>query len=273
MKLKELVHLLGFRPAPRSYGFEIHGFDLPTDGRVEYAQWLHPRETAKTITQEPVDELRRFLNPGDVCIDIGAHTGDSTIPIALAVGPTGCVLALEPNRFVFPVLEKNAQLNRDKARIIPLLFAATPEDGQFVFEYSDSGYCNGGRHEGISKWKHGHAFPLVVQGRNLPAYLSSQYPQLLSKLTYIKVDAEGYDLTILKTLASLISSCRPHIKAEMYARADRPQRERLLQFFIEQRYTVHKVESESHYRGQIIGTADLMTWRHFDVFCMPDEKR
>ena len=71
-----------------------------------YAQWLHPRETGKRISQESVDELRRFLSPGDVAIDIGAHTGDSTIPIALAVGKTGCVLALEPNKYVFPVLER-----------------------------------------------------------------------------------------------------------------------------------------------------------------------
>jgi len=67
------------------------------------------------------------------------------------------------------------------------MFAATPEDGQFAFEYSDSGFCNGGRHEGISKWRHGHAFPLTVQGRNLPSYLSDQHPQLLPKLAYIKV--------------------------------------------------------------------------------------
>ncbi len=271
MKLKEAVQLLGLRPAPRHYGFEVRGFALPKDGRVEYAQWLHPRETAKTITQESVDELRRFLKPGDVCIDIGAHTGDSTVPIALAVGPTGCVLALEPNPFVFPVLEKNAQLNRDKARIVPLMFAATPEDGPCVFEYSDSGFCNGGRHEGISKWRHGHAFPLTVHGRNLPSYLSARHPEL-PKLAYIKVDAEGYDLTILTTLAGLISKHRPSIKAEMYAHAHRPQREQLFQFFTDHSYVVHKVENDSKYLGPVLGVADLMRWRHYDVFCVPTER-
>jgi len=272
MNLRSLIHLFGFRPAPRRYGFEVRGFDLQKDGRVEYAQWLHPRETAKAITQESVDQLRRFLKPGDLCIDIGAHTGDSTLPMALAVGPTGCVLALEPNPYVFPVLEKNAQLNANKTRIVPLMFAATPEDGECLFEYSDSGFCNGGRHHGISKWRHGHAFPLTVQGRNLPAYLS-QHPHPSSTLAYIKVDAEGYDLTILMTLADLISKYRPYIKAEMYAHADRPQREQLFGFFTDQRYIVHKVESESDYRGQVLGRADLMRRRHFDVFCIPEEER
>lgn len=30
-----------------------------------------------------------------MAIDIGAHVGDSTLPIALAIGPSGVVLALE----------------------------------------------------------------------------------------------------------------------------------------------------------------------------------
>src|SRR5437899_6017398 len=107
VKARELLYLFGLKPGVKTFGFEIRTFDLRTEGRVEYAQWLHPRESEKQITQEMVDELRRFLSPGDVAIDIGAHTGDSTLPIALAVGGAGCVLALEPNKYVFPVLQKN----------------------------------------------------------------------------------------------------------------------------------------------------------------------
>jgi FkbM family methyltransferase len=273
MKLSSLPHLLGLRPGPRTYGHEIRVFDLAKDGRVEYAQWKHPRETPKVITQESVDELRRFLKPGDAALDIGAHTGDSTIPMALAAGPTGCVLALEPNPFVFPVLERNAALNPDKTHIVPLMFAATPEDGPCTFEYSDRGYCNGGRHDGISRWRHGHAFPLAVQGRNLEAYLRAVHPDLLPKITFIKVDAEGYDLAILGTLARLIDQRRPYIKAEVYSHADRTQRENLLRFFSERRYVLEKVESEAHYRGQAISEIDLTRWRHFDVFGTPLERR
>ena len=34
---------------------------------------------------------------------IGAHIGDTTLPIALAAGKKGFVLALEPNPYVFHV--------------------------------------------------------------------------------------------------------------------------------------------------------------------------
>lgn len=273
MKPRGLAYLLGLRPRLRTYGFEVRVFDLPKEGRVEYAQWLHPGEGAKAITQESADELRKFLRPGDVAIDIGAHTGDSTIPIALAVGTTGCVLAFEPNRFVFPVLAKNSQLNVDKTHIVPLMLAATPDDGEFEFEYSDAGFCNGGRHEGISRWLHAHAFRLSVQGRNLASYLRTQYPNLLSRVRYIKVDAEGYDHTILTTLTTLISEYKPYIKAEVYKHSHRTQRESLFAFFMDHRYTVHRVENEGSYRGRIVGIGDLMKWRHFDVFCVPEEER
>ena len=85
MKLKELPYFLGLQPGPKSYGYKLKRFDMPTDGIVEYAQWLHPHETEKEVTQQSVNNLRKFLSPGYVAIDIGAHTGDSTVPMALAV--------------------------------------------------------------------------------------------------------------------------------------------------------------------------------------------
>ena len=270
MKAREFGNLLGFRSKPRLYGFEVCVFDLARDGQVEYAQWLHPEESRKVIRQETIDELRTFLKPGDLVIDIGAHSGDSTVPFGLAVGRTGCVLALEPNKFVFPVLEKNSRLNTGKTRIVPLMFAATPEDGEFDFEYSDSGFCNGGRHEGISRWRHAHAFKLRVAGRNLESYLKKQCPQLLPRLSFIKVDAEGYDIRILKTLSSVIAERRPFIKAEVYKHTNPGQREELYRFFEEHNYVIHRTESESCFRGQILGESDLMKWRHFDIFCTPE---
>lgn len=269
MRLKEIPYLLGFRPAVRTYGYAVRSFDLPADGRVEFACWLHPGEKEKILQQSVIDELRRFLNPGDVAIDIGAHTGDSSLPIALAVGPTGCVLAFEPNRYVYPVLLKNSELNRDKTNIIPLPFAATPQDGQFEFEYSDAGFCNGGRHEGVSKWRHGHAFKLEVEGRNLEAYLRSHHADLVDRLRYIKVDTEGFDHAVLKSVSSLLETKRPYIRAEVFKRTSRMQRREFLSFLSGLGYVIHHLDDEANYRGLEIGPDDVMRWRHYDIFCEP----
>lgn len=269
MKLKTIFHMMGLRPRPREYGYEVHEFDLRQEGRVAYAQWLHPSETRKSFRQDEVDHLRTLLRPGDVAIDIGAHTGDSTLPMALAVGATGHVLALEPNPYVYPILAANAELNRDKTSIEPLPFAATAEDGPIEFEYSDAGFCNGGRHDGISVLRHGHVFKLMVQGRNLERYLRGERSELIGRLKYIKTDAEGYDLVIIRSILKLIEETRPFIKAEIYKHTNRRQRLELFDTLRELGYRIHKIASDVDYFGEIIDADGLMKWRHYDILCVP----
>jgi FkbM family methyltransferase len=269
MKLKDLIYLLGVRPAPKTYAYQVAAFDLAQDGRVEYARWLHPREKPKVIEQEVVDELRRYIAPGDVVIDIGAHTGDSSVPMALAAGPTGCVVALEPNPYVFPVLEKNASLNEGKGKILALMFAATPEAGQYEFEYADAGFCNGGLHAGISKWRHGHAFRLPVQGRNLEAYMSEHFPELLDRVRFVKVDAEGYDYDVLKSVEPMLRRRKPYVKAEMFKLLTLEQRERLYDFLSGLGYEIFRVESDRRHLGPRLVREALMQPRHYDIFCRP----
>src|SRR5205823_13384734 len=134
-----------------------------------------------------------------------------------AVCPTGLVLALEPNPYVFPVMERNAGLNPEKTRILPLNFAAMRAEGFYEFQYGEEGYCNGGFHEGMSKWLHGSAFKVRVEGRNLQDFLTREHADLIPRLRFIKVDAEGFDLAILETLESLIRKRSPFLQVEMFS--------------------------------------------------------
>jgi FkbM family methyltransferase len=269
LKLREYFYLLGMRPRPRVYGHEIVAFDLPGEGRIEYAQWLHPSESRKVIRQEAIDELRRFLAPGDVALDIGAHSGDSTLPIALAVGRQGCVLAFEPNPYVFPVLRKNAELNAGKTNIVPLMIAATPEPGDFHFEYSDAGFCNGGLHQGTSKWRHGAAFKLKVRGENLQAFIAGHFASLVPRIRYVKIDVEGYDLQVLESMQELVRQTRPCIKVEVFKLLTLEQRQRMYGFLDQLGYDVFLAESDTVYRGPRLNRECLMIRRHYDAFCVP----
>jgi len=271
VKLKELRYLLGWKPGVKTYGSKRTTFALSKDGEVEYARWMHPSEKEKRVTQEAVDALRKFLSPGDVAIDIGAHSGDTTLPMALAVGKEGCVLALEPNPYVFAVLKENAGLNREKTNIVPLMFAATPEDGEMEFQYSDSGFCNGGRFEGMSQWLHAHAFKLKVQGRNLSSLLKAEYPELVGKIRYIKTDTEGYDAVVLKLLSEVIAQNKPYLKVEVYAKLEDEERRALYRWIAGHGYTIHRFEDDENYFGEVLTENDLSKWKHFDIFCEPVE--
>jgi FkbM family methyltransferase len=270
VKLRDLPGALGVRSSPREYPYQVETFTLPVDGDVRFARWLHPGETLKVITQDSIDAVRSFLHDGDVALDIGAHTGDSTLPIALAAGPRGRVFALEPNPYVYKVLAVNAELNPEKTRISPLMFAAMPTDGEFEFEYSDSGYCNGGFHAGIARWTHGHFHRLRVDGRNLSAYLRAHAPDALPRLRYVKIDTEGFDRAVVDSIAELITATRPYVKTEIYKHLSNPQRDAYDVDLRRLGYRLFKC-GDVEYRGAELAPGDLKRWKHFDVFAVPQE--
>jgi len=270
MKLKDLPYLLGFKPKARQYGFETVEINLPDEGKIIMAQWLHPKAGKMDLQQEDIIALRQFLKPGDVAIDIGAYTGDTAIPLALAVGKSGTVLALEPNKYVFPVLKKNADLIREKGNIIPLPFAATPTDCFIDFEYSDPGFCNGGFHEGINKWKHWHAYKLNVEGKNLVRYLQGNYSNLISSIRYIKVDAEGFDCAVLESISEIISRQKPTIRVEVFKHSDLHYRKRLYQFLKSYNYKIYYFAGPPVYKGRLISEDELMNWKHYDILAVQE---
>ena len=251
------------------FGYQIKSFDLPQDGTIKYAQWQHPKETSKSITQPMVDAVRQFVSEGDMVIDIGGHTGDTTVPMALAAGPTGMTLALEPNRYVFKILSKNASLNSEKTHIEAKNFAATAEDGHFTFHYTDGMYCNGG-FKTEQKWPlFRRRHPLKVEGRNLDYILRTEYASWLSKFTYLKVDAEGYDLKILTTLRPVLEECRPVIRCEVFRKLVGSERFALHDFFTGLGYDVVRYMGIEEAPGAPVSRNDMTETKHFDILALP----
>jgi FkbM family methyltransferase len=270
MKLKEIIFGIGLRPSRREYPTGVESFRLRREGEIFIARWQHPKERGKEFSQAAVDALREFLKEGDAAIDVGAHTGDSTLPIALAVGAEGCVFALEPNPFVFKVLRENAGLNRTKTRIVPLMFAATDSDGEFEFLYSDPGYCNGGLFPGASRWKHGHFFPLRVEGKNLVDYLKREFSSELRRLRYVKIDTEGADRRVTRSLRELLLTYRPYLKSEIHKHLPEAERAGYYRDLRGLGYRVHRCVSDERYLGEVLCERDLTRGGHFDIFAVPE---
>lgn len=252
------------------HSFDLDSFVLPDDGEIFFARWRHPGEERKVFTQAGVDALRYFLKYGDVAIDIGAHTGDTTLPIALAVGHAGIVLALEPNPVTFKVLIANAGLNRKKTNIIPLMFAAMDRDGDFEFHYSDEGFCNGGLFEGVSESVHRHPFKLRVKGKNLMNYLATEFPREISRVRYIKIDTEGYDNSVVDSIRPLLITNHPYIRSEIHGHMSLDAREKYLSDLNQIGYRVRKFNSDTDYRGEELTLSRMSNWKQFDIFAEPE---
>jgi FkbM family methyltransferase len=224
----------------QNFGYRIDSFHLEQEGNVEYANWLNPLLEPKKITQPEVDFFKSIIRKNSFVIDIGANTGDLTVPIALATGSEGMVLAVDPNTQVFAILAANAGLNRDKTNIVPLQFAATATDGDFYFASSEATFSNGGLVDDIHDGAHGK-FKLKekVKGVNLDAFLRTNYPEWIPKISFIKVDTEGNDLNVLKTVENIITEYKPTVIAEVYPTLTKQERDDMFHFFAEKGYTIY----------------------------------
>jgi FkbM family methyltransferase len=257
----------------QEYGYKLKEFSLKEYGNVQYAQWLHPFESEKEITQAQIDFYAQFIQKGDFLIDIGAHTGDTTVPMAVATGKQGKILALEPNPYVFKILEKNSTLNKDAGFIIPLRKAATLEEGIFTFNYSDASFCNGGYLEKIKNNRHNHNYSLEVEGINLQEYLLTNHSADLNQLSLLKVDAEGYDKEILKTIPRILEEYQPVILVECYKRLNEEERIDLYQTITSLGYQLFKIASFKRDTAYLPLTENKMNdERHFEMLAIPSGK-
>jgi len=255
------------------YGWEVKQFNLHPYGLVEYAQWMHPYEHPKIIDNDSVLFCQQFIKKGDLVIDIGAHTGDTALPMALCAGSEGIVLALEPNRYVYKILEQNSKLNKALTNIKPLNFAATDTEGTFTFNYSDASFCNGGFFQRIKNQKHGHKHTLEVEGKNLEKYLLANYAEQLPKLSFIKVDAEGFDKEILKSIYTIIKTYKPTIVSECNKHLIDEERFELFDILHSIGYSLKMTDNfQSLNNTAIEKKEDMLLWKHFDFIASPEEK-
>lgn len=273
MKLRNVLEFMGLRYKPRHYGYAADSFTIDEGRNVTFAKWQHPRLTREhapyAFSPDDIAGYAKVIEEGDFCIDIGAHCGDTTLPMGIAAGVSGCVLGLEPNPYVYHVLEKNARANRHLANIRTIMAAAGSEQGFLELEYSDAGFCNGGRHEGISAFRHGHPYKLSVFCIDLQQELRDHYDDELKRLKLIKVDAEGYDLYILQSLLEIIDEYRPMVKAEVFRKTSMQYRLDLFDLFDSRNYDVYKLKAEPLVCGDKLDRGSMTKSAHFDILCYP----
>ena len=186
--------------------------------QFNFAQWSHPYCKPKKFTQEQIDTQTTYLNKGDIVIDIGAFSGDTPILYANAVGGKGKVISFEANPHAYEILEANSRLNQH-LNILPVNKAITEKPGKYTFHYSDQGFCNGGFAEEIDRGvgATGHVVPLEVEGVNLTDWLKENLDKKeWDKISFIKIDTEGYDYKILRSNKELFKQIRPILEVELY---------------------------------------------------------
>ncbi len=140
--------------------------------------------------------LRRWLRPGAVLFDVGANIGTYAIPVARLVGPTGRVVAFEPNRPTRACLRQNLRLNRlGNVTVVPCAAGEVAERRHLVVTEKNLGEV--------------HLAPNGTDGdaRVTVTTLDAEYRRLgLTRVDYLKLDIEGHELAALQGARELLRS-------------------------------------------------------------------
>jgi len=180
-----------------------------------------------------------FKIPEDgVFIDVGAHVGRYTIPIAKFLSNEGIVLAVEAAPENYVALVKNVKLN-ELNNILVFNIAAWREEGELTLHFSEYS----GRHtvKGSSN------LICKVLARPIDAIIA-EYG--IKRVDMVKIDVEGAEVEVLEGMKGSIEKFKPNLLIEVsWANAE----------------CVYKFLKEINYEAEEIPRSQ--TSSHFYLFC------
>jgi hypothetical protein len=110
---------------------------------------------------------------------------------------------------------------------------------------------------------------LLVEGRNLLTLLGVKFAERLPRLSYIKVDAEGYDRAILESILPILRQRRPVIRTEVFRKLLASERYALFDLLVSAGYRVHRYRDTADPQGDRLERRDMTSEKHFDVLAVP----
>lgn len=145
----------------------------------------------------------QILKPDDIAIEAGANIGTHTVSMAKTVGPTGRIIAFEPQRVVFQTLCANIALN-SLTNVETHYAAVGDEMGRVVMpriNYDKEENFGG---VSVNMTDKGESVPLVALDKVLR----------LPRLKLLKIDVEGFEEKALDGAKGIIGKFKPAIYLE-----------------------------------------------------------
>jgi len=179
--------------------FNVKGYDQPL--------WLPSFIEPNNAVSQYADWAN--LKPGDTVIDLGAFAGMTAMTFAEAVGPTGTVIALEPDPTNYDCARKNLDTFKAATELtvdlLPLAVWDHTGAIAFVSEHSmgssSATYIPGSRG--------------ITHDVNTVTLSELAKRQNLRRVDYIKMDIEGAEMQAIDD-AAFFSKYRPRISVECH---------------------------------------------------------
>lgn len=163
-----------------------------TFDRYPYPAGMHERELVG-YEGEIINVAERFLEPGDIAVDVGACIGFHTCLFAKLVGETGFVLGFEPQAKSFEFLRAHVEANRlNNVALLQAAIWKEPVDEMQLWSMPEIGYS--------SMHKYSNAVECeTVRAHALDDILGDYHPRLM------KIDCEASELAALQGARKLLT--------------------------------------------------------------------
>ncbi len=152
--------------------------------------------------------LNHFVQPGTWMFDVGCNIGLMSVPV-LRQFPEVSVLAFEPSANVLPSLQRTVVHNPfgDRWRLVPKAVGAA---------VGKTSFCLSSRRDSLfDGMKNTRRAPLAAEVQVEVTTLDCEWRNLgCPRVTMIKCDVEGAELSVLTGAASLVRDCSPAILLE-----------------------------------------------------------
>lgn len=156
-----------------------------------------------------LDAMLTLLRPGMSVVDVGANIGVHTLAFAAAVGPSGEVTSIEPQRHCFHLLCANTVMNQHQ-NVNCIRAAAGDVPGSCRVPVLSP-----------TKRQNFGAFDLSMEPED--GTLADDVPIVtidglnLRKCDFIKVDVEGHEVKVLRGATETIARFRPVFYVEVHS--------------------------------------------------------
>ncbi len=131
--------------------------------------------------------LRETVNPGDVCVDLGANIGYTTLFMLDRVGSDGFVYAIEPDQHNIDLLQANITSNNFSDIVSVDKCAISDEDGTLDFWIASQPNLNS-----VKKTKHS------IRKEEIPCFTLKSFLEDKKYPNFIKMDVEGHEVKIFE---------------------------------------------------------------------------
>ncbi len=166
---------------------------------------------------------RELVQEGDVVWDIGSNVGLFAFAAAALAGPSGHVIAVEPDLWLSSLISLSAR-SQSRSRATVSVLAAAISDQNGLARLQIAARSRSANHlEGVASEVSGG-----VRTRELTATFTLD--SLLDHLPHpnvLKIDVEGMEHRVLQGSTRLLRSVRPRIWCEVWSR-NQPEATRLL---------------------------------------------